>query len=66
MKTKHLFFLTGILFSLISLGEVSGQELQKPIKSDPKFHVVLDYHYNLGLANKLQWKNGSMAGHSLT
>lgn len=56
MKTKHLFFLTGILFSLISLGEVSGQELQKPIKSDPKFHVVLDYHYNLGLANKLQWK----------
>lgn len=65
MKTKHIFFLAGILFLLISLGEVAGQELQKPIKNNPKFHVLLDYHYNLGLANKLQWNSGSMAGHSL-
>lgn len=65
MKTKHIFFLAGILFSLISFGEVAGQELQKPIKNAPKFHVLLDYHYNLGLANKLQWNSGNMAGHSL-
>lgn len=65
MKTKYVFFLAGILFSLISLGEVSGQELQKPIKNDPKFHVVLDYHYNLGLATKLRWERSRRAGHSL-
>lgn len=65
MKTKHVFFLAGILFSLISLEEVSGQELQKPIKNDPKFHVVLDYHYNLGLATKLRWERSRRAGHSL-
>jgi hypothetical protein len=65
MKTKYIFFI-GTLFSL-SLGEVSGQAPQKTIKKDPKFHVLLDYHYNLGLATKQQWQSYDLSkrGHSL-
>mgnify|MGYP000756714995 FL=1 len=65
MKTKHIF-LAGTLF-LLSLGEISGQESRSTVKNDPKFHVLLDYHYNLGLATKQQWQNSGMSkgGHSL-
>ncbi len=67
MTITNRYILLSILFPLIGINTSSAQEPEKTIKKEAKFHVVLDYHYNFGLASKEKWwDNGERTGgHSL-
>lgn len=67
MTITNRYILLSILLPLIGINTSSAQEPEKAIKKEAKFHVVLDYHYNFGLASKEKWwDNGERTGgHSL-
>lgn len=67
MTITNRYILLSILLPLIGINTSSAQEPEKAVKKEPKIHVILDYHYNFGLATREKWWNDGEqpGGHSL-